>query len=218
MWWVLLVAGVGFGVWGGTNPFGFQAGEMNYGPLDGLLNGSLVLLVKGLGGIVFCFLIFDGFCELVKNKNVVAGFFLTVCIPYLLICSTTRPAQRYLVFLIPVIFYYLVFVKIEGSRFHRTILGWGTVAIFILANIFAVNYQVAHARASDNMAQWLIKNKLIEQTHAGSISANSGQYFMPYLKNPKTHRVLERSGDVETSLHSEKVVIFGKTLKTYYLE
>jgi hypothetical protein len=28
---------------------------------------------------------------------------------------------------------------------------------------------------------------------------------------------LESSGDVKTSLHSEKVVVFGKTLKTYYL-
>jgi len=68
------------------------------------------------------------------------------------------------------------------------------------------------------MAQWLIENNLIEQTHSGSIYANSGQYFVPFLKNPKTQHVLESSGEVETSLHSEEVVVFGKTLKTYYLE
>ena len=217
-WWVLLVAGLGLGVWTGINPFGFQVGEMNYGPLDGLLNGSLVLLVKGLGGIFFCFLIFDCFLEAGKNKNAVAGFFLTVCLPYLMICSLTRPAQRYLVFLIPIIFYFLVFYKLQGRIFYRSVLGWGTVTIFVLANIFAVNYQVAQARASDNMAQWLIENNLIEQTHPGGIYANSGQYFVPFLKSPKTQRVLEHSGDVETSSHSEKVVVFGKTLKTYYLE
>ena len=217
-WIVLLGVGLGLGMWTGINPFGFQAGEMNYGPLDGLLNGSLVLLLKGVGGIFFCFLIFDCFIEARKNKNAVAGFFLTVCLPYLLICSVTRPAQRYLVFLIPIIFYYLVFYKMENHRFYRSVLGWGTVAIFVLTNIFAVNYQVAQARASDNMAQWLIKNKLIEQTHSGSLYSNSGQYFIPYLGSPKTQRVLEAPGKVETSLHSEKVVVFGKTLKTYYLE
>ena len=218
MWWILLGLGLGLGVWTETNPFGFQSGEMNYGPLDGLLNGSLVLMVKGLGGIFFVFLIFDNFVEASKNKNAVAGFLLTVAIPYLLICSFTRPAQRYLVFLIPIFFYYLVFYKVEGVKFYRSVLGWGTVAIFVLANIFAVNYQVAQAQASDNMAQWLIKNELIEKTDSGSIFANSGQYFIPYLRNPKTKRVLERSGEVGISLHSEKVVVFGKTMKTYYLE
>ena len=216
-WWVLLVAGLGLGVWTRINPFGFQGGEMNYGPLDGLLNGSLVFLVKGLGGIFFCFLVFDCFFEANKNKNAVAGFILTVCLPFLLICSATRPAQRYLVFLIPLIFYFLVFYKLQGRIFFSSVLGWGTVAVFVLANIFAVNYQVAQARASDNMAQWLIENKMIEQTHPGSIYSNSGQYFTAFVGSPKTHRVLESSGDVKTSLHSEKVVVFGKTLKTYYL-
>ena len=216
-WWVLSVAGLGLGVWTRINPFGFQGGEMNYGPLDGLLNGSLVFLVKGLGGIFFCFLVFDCFFEANKNKNAVAGFILTVCLPFLLICSATRPAQRYLVFLIPLIFYFLVFYKLQGRIFFRSVLGWGTVAVFVLANIFAVNYQVAQARASDNMAQWLIENKMIEQTHPGSIYSNSGQYFTAFVGSPKTHRVLESSGDVKTSLHSEKVVVFGKTLKTYYL-
>jgi hypothetical protein len=217
-WWILLGLGLGLGVWTETNPFGFQSGEMNYGPLDGLLNGSLVLMLKGFGGIFFVFLIFDNFVEASKNKNAVAGFLLTVGIPYLLICSLTRPAQRYLVFLIPIIFYYLVFYKVEGVKFYRSVLGWGTVAIFVLANVFAVNYQVAQAQASDNMAQWLIKNELIEKTDSGSIFPNSGQYFIPYLRTPKTKRVLERPGEVETSLHSEKVVVFGRTMKTYYLE
>lgn len=216
-WWILLIAGLGLGVWTQINPFGFQVGEMNYGPLDGLMNGSLVLLIKGLGGIFFVFLIFDCFLETSKNKNAVAGFFLTVGIPYLLVCSLTRPAQRYLVFLIPIAFYYLVFYKSEGNKFYRSLLGWGTVALFVVTNIFAVNYQVAQARASDNMAQWLIKNEMIEQTDSGSIFANSGQYFIPYSGSPKSQRVLESSGEVETSLHSEKVVVFGKTLKTYYL-
>ena len=216
--WVLLGIGLGLGVWTETNPLGFQSGEMNYGPLDGFLNGSLVLLVKGLGGIFFVFLIVDCFLEAKTNKNAVAGFFLTVALPYLLICSFSRPAQRYLVFLIPIIFYYLVFYKLDGNKIFRSVLGWGTVAIFVVVNIFAVNYQVAQARASDNMAQWLIESNLIEQTHSGSIYANSGQYFVPFLKIPKTQRVLESSGEVETSLHSEEIVVFGKTLKTYYLE
>ena len=217
-WWLFLLVGLGLGVWMETNLLGYQVGEMNHGPLDGIMNGSLVLLMKGLGGICFVFLIFDCFVDGNKNKNAVAGFLLTVCLPYLLICSTTRPAQRYLIFLIPIIFFYLVFYKTENHKHYRTVLGWGTVAVFVLTNIFAVNYQVAQARASDNMAQWLIKNNLIEQTHSGSLYSNSGQYFIPYLGSPKTQRVLERSGDVETSLHSEKVVVFGKTLKTYYLE
>ena len=217
-WWALLVAGFGLGMWPGITPLGFQAGEMNYGPLDGLLNGALVLFVKALGGVFFCFVIYDCFVEASKNKNAVAGFLLTVCLPYLLICSATRPAQRYLVFLIPVIFYFLVFYKLQARIFYRSVLGWGTVAIFVCANIFAVNYQIAQAKASDNMAQWLIENKLIEQTHPGSISSNSGQYFTAFAGSPKTHRVLQRSGEVETSLHSEEVVVFGRTLKTYYLE
>jgi hypothetical protein len=217
-WWILLGIGLGLGVWTETNPLEYQAGEMNYGPLDGILNGSLVLLVKGLGGIFFVFLIVDCFLEVKKNKNAIAGFVLTVVLPYLLICSFTRPAQRYLVFLIPIIFYYLVFHKLEGSKYFRSVLGWGTVAIFVLANIFAVNYQVAQAQASQNMVQWLIDNKLLEQTHPGILYANSGQYFTPYKGSPKKYRILEHSDSSQPSLHSEKVVIFGKTLKTYYLE
>ena len=214
-WLILMVVGIGLSL--GVNSLG-SLGEMNYGPFDWLMNGSLIFLIKGLGIIFFSFLVFDCFIEARKNKNAVAGFLLTVCLPYLLICSGSRPTQRYLIFLIPIIFYYLVFCRLRDQKFQRLVLGWGTVAVFVIANIFAVNYQVSKAKASDNMAQWLIENKLIEKTHPGNISPNSGQYFVSFAGSPKTHRVMESPGDVETSLHSEKVVVFGRVLKSYHLE
>ena len=90
--------------------------------------------------------------------------------------------------------------------------------VFFLANIFALNYQVSKAQASESMARWLIENKMIEQTHPGKISPNSGQYFIPFEGSSKIYSVLECSGEVEKSLHSEKVVVFGRTLKSYCLE
>ncbi len=209
----LLLAGVGFAVGVVSEP-GQSLGEMNYGPFDWVLNHSMTFLMKGVGGVIFVFLILDCVFEAVKHKNVVAGFILTTCLPFLLICSATRPAQRYLIFLIPLIFFYLIFCKIKKPL----ILGWGTVAIFVLGNIFAVNYQIAQARASDNMAHWLIENKLIEETLPGSINSNSGQYFIPFVRSPKTRTVKDHPGDIEASLHSEKVVVLGRTLKTYYVE
>ncbi len=214
-WWILFGVGLVLGLW--ADSFG-SLGEMNYGPFDWVLNKPLIFLMKCLGAILFGFLFLDCFMEVRKNKNIFAGFLLTACLPYLLACSASRPAQRYLVFLIPLVIYYLVFYRLCDRKFHRLVLGWGTVVVFVLANIFTVNYQVAKARASENMARWLIENKLIEQTHPGKISPNSGQYFIPFTGTPKTHRVLERSGEVEKSLHSEKVVVFGRTLKSYYLE
>ncbi len=210
-WWLLAGVGLAIGLWSQSWE---RLGEMNYGPFDWVLNSLMAFWIKGVGGIFFGFLVLDCILEAVKHKNTVAGFILTTCLPFLLICSVSRPAQRYLIFLIPLIFFYLVFCKMKG----RSILGWGTVGLFVLANIFAVNYQIAQARASDNMAQWLIENKLIEQTLPGSINSNSGQYFIPFAGSPKTRAVMERSGNIETSLHSEKVVVLGRTLKTYYVK
>jgi len=213
-WLILIGFGLGFGFWVDSLE---TMGEMNYGPFDWILNRSMLFLVKSMGAIVFGFLILDCIVEARKHKNAVAGFVLTVCIPFLLVCSASRPAQRYLIFLIPLIFYYLVFYRMQGHKIYRVVLGWGTVGIFVLANLFAVNYQVAQARAADNMAHWLIENKLIEETLPGSINTHSGQYFIPFITTQKTRTVLQGSGDIATALHAEKVVVFGRTLKTYYL-
>jgi len=214
-WLVLGMIGLGVGFWAWINPLrGY--GEMNYGPFDYVLNGSLIFSVKMLGGLLFSFLAFDIVTEWRKNKNTFAGFLLATCVPYLVVCSFTRPAQRYLIFLIPLIYYYLVFFRLKGHRVWNSILGWGTVAVFIFASIFLVVNQVAQSKASDNMAKWLIEKKIIQLTDPGSIKPHSGQYFLPLMENIKVYKVSESLGK-DTSLHSEEVVVFGKTLKTYFL-
>lgn len=192
--------------------------EMDYGPFDLVLNSPLIFFLKVLGGILFCFLFLDIFSEWREKNNAFAGFLLSVCVPYLIICSFTRPAQRYLIFLVPLLYYYLVFYRLKIQKTLSRFLGWGTVAIFVFVNVFAVGYQVVQAKASDNMAKWLIEKKMIKFTDPGSISPHSGQYFLPLSKNKKIYKVIESSGKVKKNMHSEEVAIFGITFKTYSLK
>ena len=62
------------------------------------------------------------------------------------------------------------------------------------------------------------QKKMIELTDPGSIKPHSGHYFLRFEGKRKIYKVSEYPRKVETSLHSEEVVMFGKTLKTYFFK
>ena len=165
--------------------------EMNFGPIHYFVNDKVDVLIKILGSFLFCFFLADVIRDAWINNNRFARLLLFIIIPYLIASSLTRPAQRYLIFLVPLLIMFFVFHRLDQNSGRKNFLGWGTVIIFVFLNLFSVNYQVAQANASERMAQWLIKHEMIQETHQGSIASHSGNYFMPFYQLPKTHSVTQ---------------------------
>lgn len=143
-------------------------GEMNFGSLDQLIGSELILLIKIIGfwNFILCSELF------LKNKEN-RILCLTILI-FILLLSTTRPAQRYLIYIIP--FWALM---IHQSRIHiHVFYKWGYIFALLIVNIFVTLYQVSNAKASENIIFWAKENNLSINTnviypHVGYASNHS---------------------------------------------
>jgi len=193
-------------------------GEMDFGVLKHFLGRDFTILTQYIGCILCCYLIADILKATMDYHDSFLRFLVFIILPFLLISSFTRPVQRYLIFCLPFLFYFLVYYRSTVLRpIYFSVLGWGTVVIFLAYNILAVSYQIAQASACEKMAQWVQKNGYIQETAPGAIAFHAGQYFIPYSGSKKNYTVSTSKVHEDTLLHVEEVIIFGKHIRTYYL-
>ena len=197
-----------------------EFGEMNYGAFDRILPRPLIILISVTAGVLFSYLLRALFYEFKTQKQGIAAVLFFTLTGYLIVCSMTRPAQRYLIFLLPPIYFFLVNLPLPDLKFAshiNRILGWGTVVFSVLLNCYAISYQVSTATAAHSMALWIQKENLIQTTAPGSIKAHSGQYFYPETGTEKTLYVTTTANPEKKTLHQETAQFWIKTFRTYYL-
>ncbi len=159
--------------------FGFQdGGELNLGPLDrfftnqGMVSGALLVLSLTCLSLIWSFLSMKSVDKFYKRLGISIGTVIFVL-------SLSRPAQRYLLMVIP--FFILLLPRIVIS--NKLILRASVIA-YLIINSFIAYSQWCTGTAAENMALSIRKAGLIEVTDPGAIEAHVGNQFNI---NPPSH-------------------------------
>jgi hypothetical protein len=167
-------------------------GEMNLGPLDRYVNKSAAngVLAAFSALLPICLVMGvsrSGFAA--KAATIKLGLAATIVL-FILALSPTRPAQRYLLSVVPLYyFFFLAPQKHHRATIAATLLFSVTLDVYILLN------QAASGIASEKMVQRIAELGLLSSTDPGPIEANVGDRFFPYRNEQKVFAVV--AGDVD---------------------
>ena len=178
-------------------------GEMDFGSFQQLLGNEVILLIKIIGfwNFLLCLQIFW--------KDEESRILLLTILGYIILLSLTRPANRYLIFVVP-FWAMLICQHISLSR----LFWWGYISVLAGLNLFATLYQVSNATASANMAEWAVKND-VKINLGGIVYAHVGN-FSHYDPNSPLVVSLAGSQDGEI-LHEEQVSVLSFPIRRYIL-
>jgi len=196
----------------------FSLGEMGYGRLfESFLNIKALFLVRTGCLILSFFVFFEWMHRMSYLKNKTALFIISIILPYLLIASLSKPVQRYLLFCLPFLTFYLIIIV--GAHIPKRIhfFTWPTIGIFAILSLVSVAYQIGVGQASENIAKWLEKNNYLKDTDVGSLDPDATHYFLGNSTMQKKYNVIISKTPPEDYLYKESVKVFGRTIRTHYV-
>lgn len=190
-------------------------GEMNFGPLDGIVSpaisgGGFMILT-----LVLVVIIYQAIEKIDFNWSGLTSFRYVLCmvlgiVAFLFILSFTRPTQRYLMFILP--FAYLILLpRVLGNR----MIIYSSIVMYAVMNFFLLGNQYATGSATQMMVNELRKKGMVEKTEGGAINAHAGNVFFRYRQLPKEYVVV--SGEPVGALFTVKSGFIPMAKKTYSL-
>ncbi len=191
-----------------------KEGELSYGfmsriPFHFLIEPALLFV-----GLMSCLLLIQRAALDVLRRDRFSIFIAAALLPYLFVLFMMRPAQRYIILILPVLMAYC-FMRIQSSFFPKKALA-AVILGFILVDGISAGFQVSQATAAENVAKWLKSRNLTEQTIPEEIMGHSFHFFLPYrFDTPKRYVVSYIPSD--HVLHQEPIKILGRVVKTYYV-
>jgi hypothetical protein len=199
-------------------------GEMDVGGLLRPVGKPVLSLIQAIG---FCFVLllayslFKGFKD--KASSYI-GFLLGATFPYLLISAMSRPAQRYLILILPMYLIWLIYLVMQSRLLCNRILLWGTLGIFLMLTTIGISYLNAQAYAAQKLGQWVESHQLSDQTDPGILNAHIGMLFPLHREGAPTYRLIARSHASDPSdamtirvIHSEPVMLGPVTIRYFQL-
>jgi hypothetical protein len=192
----------------------FQLGEMDFGGLGRAMPAPALTALRAGGVALAVFIAADLGRAARRSPTSCAGFALCAVLPFLLICALSRPAQRYLLFCLPILLFYLV---AAGGR-ATVILGWLSLALWLPIDALAAGFQVAQGQAAERMAQWVIGHGYRARVQPGSIYQHAGQHFPHlYADSPEEYAISTQPPPAVQPLHVEPVQLLGRVIYSFYL-
>jgi hypothetical protein len=129
---------------------------------------------------------------------------------FLLVLSLSRPAQRYLLFVVP-LFYVLLLPDAKG----RYSLISAAILLSVIFDLYIALNQAASGIASAEMTRRIADLGLLSETSPGAIESHVGNLFFRYRNNDKHFVVVAGDrGDKLASVHYsvfQSVPFIGKT-------
>ncbi len=184
-----------------------NTGELDFGPLDRWLSPQVA---SGLLSMFVFAGVFSLYTQIKIGESEKTKILMVVgVIVFLLVLSFTRPAQRYLLFVLP--FIYLIvnaeLLKVKSISF-----------LFLIAlmssNVFIAYSQWSTGVASQGMVNFLVSNNMLHVTDPGDIESHVGNFFAKNNQGTCMYKVI--SGRSSNSLYtSESPYFLGK--KSYSL-
>jgi hypothetical protein len=184
-------------------------GELDMGPLsiyfkDNFFSGILFLLSMWILFNFYKIFIYNNR----QSKNIIIFVLL-----FVVVLSTSRPAQRYLITIIPML-YILFFLNIKKKIFSKyTFL---SLLIYLPVNfILTANFHL-NSRLSDEVLKYLRVNNYIDITNPGAVSSHIGYLFGG--KNNDFKFIIESVPSTKTiKVFQEKMFFIDKKLYLNYL-
>jgi hypothetical protein len=185
--------------------FFIDLGELNFGPLDVYLDEKFrIFILSFLFLLPFVLLMIPD-----KNKNFRSRMGLSVLVALILL-SSTRPAQRYLLFVIP----FFIFFIPENILKSKTVI-LSTCFLFFLINSFIELSRFSSGSAAEKMVDKLVRDGILQQTIPGVIEGHVGNKFFEAKDFRKYYIVASRSNS-RTIFSVTSGASFFK--KTFFLE
>lgn len=198
-------------------------GEMNFGGLVGLLPLHILSLIQ-IVGIILVYLLISVCIQSYRNRSQ-RGYIelmLATIIPYLLISAMTRPAQRYLILVFPLVLIWFVYLAWESRLAIARVLVVSSFIVFLGLSILGVLYINAQGYAAKKMGAWVVDHKLSSRTDPGILVAHIGNFFSVHsidmpdyrleIKPPESHGQLQSN-----EVHVEQVKIGSWIVKRFVL-
>ncbi len=195
-------------------------GELNFGG-GFLLSPTLARIIETFGFV-------NGVAILqITWQRMRAGDRLTQVLmaglgPYLILISASRPAQRYLIYAIPIVLLILVKALEELPRKVKYFAISTTALGFTVVSLWGMSYLTSQGNASEDMAVWVEENNLISQTSVGAISPHAGQHFWGVKTTELRYEIIAVTPENESQikervLHREPMKVLGKVTRVYLL-
>lgn len=167
-----------------------DSGELNLGPLDSLLPKDLRIMLLSLMCLATFTLIYP-FSQ--EHDNTIKKHLGIAILITLFAFSSSRPAQRYLLFVIP------FFVMILPRNIYKSKLVYvSTIVLFIAANTFIELSRYATGSAAQAMVTALNKKHLLEVSSPGDVESHVGNEFYANKEVPKRFTIV--SGKNEAAI------------------
>ena len=211
----LLFLGIG---WYLSKPL--SEGELNFG--GGFSFSSNFARALEIFGFINGVAIFQIAWRQMRRGNRLTQVLMAGLGPYLILISAARPAQRYLIYAIPIVLLILVEALDELPKKVKYLAVGSTALGFAAVSLLGMSYLTSQGNASEEMAVWVEENNLISQTSAGAISPHAGQHFWG-VKTPEIrYEIIAVTPATEAQvqervLHREPMKVLGKVTRIYLL-
>lgn len=159
-------------------------GELNFGPLDAWMGGTLRVVLLSSISLTAMVLIFISSTRISRADKLRIPLGLAL-VGVLLVFSLSRPAQRYLLPMLP---FFLLALPSGVIRSRAIFLS--TVGIFICANIFIEYSRWCTGTAAKIMADKIEVAGLLKVTNAGAIDGHVGNRFYQETRSNKVYSVV----------------------------
>lgn len=199
----------------GINQLTSVSGEMNFSMLESYIPSFFIEVLKISGFTLFFLFLRKLALEFKENKT--AQISVASWLPLLVILIFSRPAQRYLTFMIPFYVLFLASLIDSKKRIHKFLV-IATLVVYLPINVMFVFYHKAQSQAVRKMTEHIQKSGMIEDIYPRALSSYNTPLFLNHVKtNMKSHAVYfsPRGNEI---LHEEPMMLFNKVkVKSLYL-
>jgi hypothetical protein len=190
-------------------------GEMDQGGFDHLFPKYLFSIAKCGGLFLAVYTAITWAFDAWRAKTPLSAASLVGVAIYLVVSSLTRPAQRYLLLILPLVMWHLVDSCSRIRSPWRTLVQVAGIGLFCVLSFVGSSYLAAQGDAADRMARWIARSNLTDTTDPGPIGGHAGQHFPP--APPQSPRFAVTVGTPAEALHTETMRLFGRPFRSYSL-
>jgi hypothetical protein len=185
-------------------------GEMNLGPFEGVMDKRAVNGILAAGSLVFVLALAAGLKE---HKSSGAAVNLAVIILiYIGTLAFVRPAQRYLLFVLP-FFYLLIIPAADGLRAALL-----AIAIYVPINVVLLLNQIATGEAATDLTNKIEACGLLTASEPGNIIGTTGDRFPFNSETAKFKVTIGRPKNAILSAEASYALVFRKVYSLVPLE
>ena len=195
-------------------------GEMDFG--QGFSLGASIVRILEIFGFINGVAILQIGWYRIRAKNRLTQVLMAGLVPYLILISASRPTQRYLIFVLPIVLIVLIQALDEVPKKLQYFAVGSTALGFAAVSLLGMSYLTSQGNASEEMAVWVEDNNLISQTSAGAIRPHAGQHWWGIEAGVTRYEIVAVTPSAEAQvqeriLHREPMKVLGKVTRVYLL-